>query len=122
MRWWKRLGEDRAGAGAAAAGGADRGDHVAPEQQHHRQAGAVDGLDRQGGEQLAAAGRPDQPHRRTAEAGQAAQRPVDLRRVDDVVPGDRFGVLHGRLVGRPGAAVFAHAPIVPQPGAIGPGN
>jgi hypothetical protein len=112
----QQLGEDRAGAGAAAAGGGDRGDHVPPEQQHDRQAGAVDGLDDQGGQQLPAAGGPHQPHRLTAEPRQAPQRPgAGVRGVDDVVPGDRRGVV---AVGRAGplrAAVLAHAPIVPRP-------
>jgi hypothetical protein len=109
-------GEDRAGAGAAAAGGGDPGDHVPPEQQHHRQAGAVDDLDRQGGQQLPAAGRPHQPHRLAAESRQAPQRPwAGVRRVDDVVPGDRRGIVGGGLVGPLRAAVLAHVPIVPRP-------
>jgi hypothetical protein len=89
------------GPGAAAAGGDHPVEHLLAEQQDRGQADPVDRLDGQHDQQLAAARGPDQPDRLPAQPGQVAQRPVDLRRVVDVGPGDARGALAGGLLAHP---------------------
>jgi hypothetical protein len=95
----QQLRQDHPRSGAAAAGGDHLVEHALAEQQDHGQAGPVDRLDGQDGQELTPPGGPDEPDRLAAQLGQPPQRPLHLRRLVDVGPGDPAGDVARRVAG-----------------------